>query len=72
MKHNCVKILSFKERWMPNLRQQTRRTAVWVDLTKQCTSQFPKCTSKCTSSSLNLQVFAMSFTSEFTILQVHL
>ena len=36
------------------------------------TSQFPKCTSKCTSSSLNLQVFAMSFTSEFTILQVHL
>ena len=39
-----------KKRWMPNLRQQTRRSAVWADLTKQVTNSSQKglliCTSK--------------------------
>jgi hypothetical protein len=36
------KFFSQKERWMPNLRQQTRRSAVWADLTKQITNSSQK------------------------------
>jgi hypothetical protein len=65
MKHECVNkpFSQKKERWMPNLRQQTRRSAVWADLTKQLYKQFPKRTVICTSSlqvlchlQVNLQV----------------
>jgi len=44
MKHKCVnKTLSWeKKRWMPNLRQQIQRSAVWADLTKQCTNSSQK------------------------------
>ncbi len=41
MFENCVKNY-LKKKDGCQMRQQTRRSAVWADLMKQCTSQFPK------------------------------
>ena len=60
-KYKCVnKFFSQKERWMPNLRRQTRRSAVWGWFDKTFYKQFPKglllCTSKLQVLRCHLQV----------------
>jgi hypothetical protein len=63
----CVNKPFSKRKMAAKLRQQNSSPAlglVWQNHLQAVTCKFPKCTSKCTSSPLNLQVFAMSFTSE--------